>query len=76
MVLASLGSHTVEYLFIQITFFNDKTTDWFVDDRTYSYEMCQTRRAEHMYNWELRGDHLFVSMVKYICIPKGRILIP
>ncbi len=63
----------LEYLFIQITFFHNKTTDWFVDDITYSYEMCQSRRAEHMYDWETRGDHSFVEMVRFICIPKGKI---
>ena len=66
----------LEYLFIQITFFNNKTIDWFVDDITYSYEMCQSRRAEYMYDWELKGDHSFVSMVRYICLPKGKIQIP
>ena len=50
--------------------------DWFVDDITYSYEMCQSRRAEYMYDWELKGDYSFVSMVRYICLPKGKIQIP
>lgn len=63
----------LEYLYIQITFFHNKTTDWFVDDTTYSYEMCQSRRAEDMYDWETRGDHSFVEMVRFICIPKGKI---
>ncbi len=63
----------LDYLFIQITFFHNKTTDWFVDDVSYSYEMCQSRRAESMYDWETRGDHSFVEMVRFICLPKGRL---
>lgn len=63
----------LDYLFIQITWFNNGTIDWFVDDITYVYEMCQSRRAEYMYDWETRGDHSFVRTVKFICIPKGKL---
>jgi len=71
VLLASLTPE--KYLFIQITWFNNGDIDWFVDDVTYVYEMCQSRRAEYMYAWELKGDHSFVRTVKFICIPKGRL---
>jgi len=72
VLLASLTPET-EYLFVQITWFNNGDIDWFVDDITYVYEMCQSRRSEYMYDWELKGDHSFVRKVSFICIPKGRL---
>ena len=63
-----------EWIYIQLTTFNDGKRDMFIDATLYSYERCQSLRDERASAWDLFGDHDFVKSVTYLCVPKRRVI--
>lgn len=73
-VVQAMVQTAPEWLFIQITKFNDDKQDMFIDATKYSYEKCQKKRDERAGLWKFFGDKEFVKSVVYICVPKRRVM--
>jgi hypothetical protein len=69
-VVQAMGQTAPEWIYIQITKFNDGKNVMLIDDELYSYEKCQQLRDERTGQWKYFGDHTFVKSVVYICVPK------
>lgn len=73
-VMQAMVQIAPEWMYIQITTFNDGKREMFIDEDKYSYEVCQKKRDERQGMWDVFGDHDYVRSVVYLCLPKRKLI--